>query len=142
MLDAIHQTVNHDFAGGAEGQSAGLSQQLFEFHVGTGADQLYIETQRQIKNFATDEAEHLEITGNAYQRSCLSGRAIKRDRSISSSACSRGAYVIRSAFRELAFARAQVKNQHLCFGGMRKADLLAIFDFYAITFANGGAVDV
>ncbi|MNF98804.1 hypothetical protein D3C84_816790 [compost metagenome] len=68
LLDAIDQAVNDAFAGGAEGQAAGLVQQFFEFQVGARADQFDVKTEGLIEGFATDETEYLKVSGNAFQR--------------------------------------------------------------------------
>jgi hypothetical protein len=49
--DAIDLAVNRR-AGGAEGQDAGLVQQLFEVEVGAFADQFEVETERLVDGFA------------------------------------------------------------------------------------------
>ena len=67
LLDAIDQTVDLAFARGAEGQNAGLVQQLFEIEVWAGADQFEVETERLIQGFATGEAEDLQVGVGAFE---------------------------------------------------------------------------
>ena len=68
LLDAIDLAVNLAFAGGAEGQTGALVQQLFELQVGAGADQFEVETERFVEGFATGEAEDLQVGVGVFDR--------------------------------------------------------------------------